>query len=208
MGERVKLRTGWLRWVGGLVVGLLVFTLLVFFSLPWLLIASPDKPQPADVILHTAIDARSKADDYVVDLYRQGLGREVVCVSSQISWELYPGDFTRANLIEKGLPAESVSSLHMPITDCTAQGARVLAEHGQSKGWKRVLVVGHPDGSRFSWRVVRREFAKRGIEATLVYAPADERELRDGWWRTHWKVQRMVSAAMETTMNLLYPECR
>lgn len=182
--------------------------LLLFFSLPWLLISPADEPRSSDIILYTAIDARSKADDYVVELYRQGYGKKIVCASSQISWEVYPSDFTRANLIAKGIPEEAVVSVHGPITDCEAQAARYLGDYGRSQGWKRVLLVGNPGGSRFGRRLVRREFGARGIEAVMVYAPADERELRDGWWRTHWKVQRLVGAAMETTMDLVYAECR
>src|SRR5512145_2124181 len=78
-----------------LLLGLLAAgCVALFFALPSLLIA-PAGVAKSDVILHGAISKHSAADKYVIDLYRRGVARKIVCVGSQISRDLYPGDYVR-----------------------------------------------------------------------------------------------------------------
>lgn len=179
----------------------------LFFGLPTLLIAAPQRSS-ADIILHAAIDPHSGSDAYVAELYRQGVARKIVCVSSQVSWEVYPGDYAREHLISMGIPAEDVLSLRLPITDCSAAGLTSVIEYLKAHGWKSVLLVGHPEGSRYDGWLGRRLFNLHGMNLAATYAPEDKIELTTRWWRTHWKVQRFVQEAMNIAIDLLYPECR
>src|SRR5262249_59080623 len=107
----------------------------LFFALPKLLIA-PMNAVKSDVILHGSIDMHSTADEYVVDLYRQGMARKIVCLSSQGSWELYPGDYAREHLISLGVPAEDVLSLRLPTVPCGAVNIPMIAEFVKAPGWR------------------------------------------------------------------------
>ncbi len=179
----------------------------LFFALPQLLIA-PMKTAQADVILHAAMDLHSKSDDYVVDLYRRGVAGKIICVSSQISWEVYPADFARERLISLGVPAQDVVSLHLPLAPCDAMKLPLIVDFVKSRGWKSVLWIGRPESSRYAGWLGRRFFEKEGLDVTASYAPGDRDELTQSWWRTHWKVQRFVGTAMNISLDLLYSECR
>ncbi|MBK9316893.1 MAG: hypothetical protein IPM55_22005, partial [Acidobacteria bacterium] len=178
------------RW---LIITAIVFALAVvgFLNLPGLLIARADSG-PADGILYLAVDPYSKSDDFVADLYRRKAAPEVVCASSQISHQVYQSDFTREHLVSMGIPESAVSSLHLPIKDCLAEISPVLREHVSRRGWKSVLVVVNPGGSRYAGWVLRRYFEPAGIEARVTYSPKTYADLTDSWWRTHWKAQVMV----------------
>src|SRR5262245_38467879 len=78
---------------------------LIFFTLPLLLIAPSETPK-SDVILDFSLDSRSMADKYIVWLYREGIARTVVTVSSQISHETYPADYARDHLVALGIKNE------------------------------------------------------------------------------------------------------
>jgi hypothetical protein len=179
----------------------------LFFTLPKLLIA-PVKVMPSDVILHTAIDPHSKADDYVMSLYRQGIGSKIVCISSQITWEVYPADYAREHLISLGARAEDVMSLHMPLAPCSALNVPIIVEFVKSRGWKRVLLIGPPEDSRYAARLAGKFFEREGIALAVSYAPEDGEEVTRAWWRTHWKVQRFTSEVMNIALDVFYSECR
>jgi len=186
---------------------LLAGCVVLFFALPKLLIA-PANVAKSDVILHSSISTQSTADEYVVDLYRQGVARKIVCVSSQISWELYPGDYAREHLISLGVPAEDVLSLRLPVAPCDAVNLPTVAEFVKAHGWRSALLITHPEDSRYAARVARRFFEREGVSTAVSYAPEDREELTRNWWRTHWKTQRMVAEAMSITLDLFYAECR
>ncbi|HZS09072.1 MAG TPA: hypothetical protein VFD58_29835 [Blastocatellia bacterium] len=193
------------RSLTGLAV-IVAVCLIVFFSLPRLLIA-PSHIVPAEAILHYAIDPHSDADAWVAGLYRQGLVKKIVCVSRQASWELYPADFVRRHLIELGVPADDVLTLHLPMVDCMAQNLPRMVEFVKSQGWQNVVLLGRPADSRADGRLAKKYFAGAGVNAVVTYVPQEARELTDHWWAVHWKAQTMVDAAATTTLDLAYPEC-
>lgn len=179
----------------------------LFFALPTLLIAPASMAQ-SDCILHGAISKHSAADKYVVDLYRRGVARKIVCVSSQFSRELYPGDYVRESLISQGVPAEDVISLRLPIAPCGGAYLPRMVEFVKANGWKSALYVTHPEDSRYSDNLARRFFEREGVALAVSYSPEDREELTRNWWRTHWKTQRMVASAMMITLDRFYSECR
>jgi hypothetical protein len=199
-----------MKWLRRAVVSLALFLTacsLLLLALPKLMIA-PMKTARAEVILHSAIAARSKADDYVMNLYRQGTVGKIVCLSSQVSWEIYPADYAREHLIALGAPAEDVMSLRLPITPCGALKLPVIADFVKSQGWKSVLWITNPEESRYLARRAAPLFEREGIALVVSYAPEDKEELTRGWLRTHWKAQRFAGDALNIALDFFYAECR
>jgi hypothetical protein len=179
----------------------------LFFALPSLLIA-PAGVAKSDVILHCAISKHSAADKYVIDLYRRGVARKIVCVSSQISSDLYPSDYVRDSLISQGVPAEDVISLRLPLAPCGGAELPKIVEFVKANGWKSAMCVTHPEDSRYSGSLARRFFEREGVALSVGYSQEDSEELTRNWWRTHWKTQRMVGEAMTIVLDRFYSECR
>jgi hypothetical protein len=198
------------RWASRVLISLGLLAagcVALFFALPALLIA-PASVAKSDVILYGAISKHSAADKYVIDLYRRGVARKIVCVSSQVSWELYPGDYARDSLVSQGVNAEDVTSLRLPLAPCGgAQSPRVV-EFVKARGWKSALYVTHPEDSRYADNLDRRFFEREGVAFAVSYSPEDREELTRGWWRAHWKMQRMVGEAMIIILDRFYSECR
>jgi hypothetical protein len=179
----------------------------LFFALPGLLIA-PASVAKSDVILLCAISKHSAADKYAIDLYRRGVAPKIVCVSSQISADLYPSDYVRDGLISQGVPAEDVISLHLPLAPCAGAELPKIVDFVKANGWKSALCVTHPEDSRYSDSLARRFFEREGIALAVGYSQEDREELTRNWWRTHWKTQRMVNGAMTIVLDRFYSECR
>jgi len=175
--------------------------------LPVLLIA-PSAVAKSDVILHGAISKHSTADKYVIDLYRQGMARKIVCVSSQVSPELYPSDYMRESLISQGVPADDVISLRAPLAPCGGIYLTKILEFVKANGWKSALFVTHPEDSRYMGALARGFFEREGVALAVIYSPEDREELTRNWWRTHWKTQRMIGEAMIIMLDRFYSECR
>ncbi len=186
-----------------MVAGVVLF----FVSLPRILVIDP-QPRPAQVIIHNAIDPRSNSDQYIAGLYRNGVGKKVLCVSSQISWDIYPADYACRRLVELGVAREDAISLRLPIADCAAMHMAVIADHVKQEGWSSALIVLPPEASRSGDRLAKKIFGQRGIDVSVTYSNEDLHELTDNWWIEHWKVQRLVAEVMVVTVDLLYPECR
>lgn len=198
------------RWARRALISLglsLAVCVALFFALPKLLIA-PANATKSDVILHGSISPHSTADEYVADLYRKSVARKIVCVSSQVSWELYPGDYAREHLISLGVPAEDVISLRLPTVHCGAENLPRVVEFVKANGWRSALLITHPEVSRSAGRLNRRYFEREGIAISVSYAPQDRAELTQSWWSTHWKTQRFVGEVMNVTLDLFYSECR
>jgi hypothetical protein len=198
------------RWAYRLLIPpalLAVGGVALFFALPSLLIA-PSSVAKSDVILHGALSKHSAADKYVIDLYRQGMARKIVCVSSQISTDLYPGDYARDSLISQGVPAEDVISLRLPIAPCVGADLPKIVEFVKAGGWKSALYITYPEDSRYAGSLARRFFEREGIAFAVSYSPEDREELTRDWRRTHWKTQRMVGEAMIIAIDRFYSECR
>jgi hypothetical protein len=198
------------RWARRVLIslGLLaVACVALFFALPSLLIA-PASVAKSDVILYDAISKHSAADKYVIDLYRQGVARKIVCAGSQVSWELYPSDYVRESLISQGVRAEDVISLRLPLAPCGGTQLPRIVEFVKANGWKSALCVTHPEDSRYSDSLARRFFEREGITLAVSYSPDDREELTRNWWRTHWKTQRIIGEAMSVILDQFYSECR
>jgi hypothetical protein len=178
----------------------------LFFYLPSLLIA-PASEAKSDVILYCAISSHSD-DKYIIDLYRRGLGRKIVCVSSQVSRELYPSDYMRESLISQGLPAEDVISLRLPSAPCDEVALTKIADLVKANGWKSALYIANPEESRYLGALARKFFEREGVSVAVSYSPEDRNELTRDWLRTHWKTQRMVGEAMTIALDRFYSECR
>ena len=179
----------------------------LFFALPALLIA-PASVAPSDVILHGAISKHSAADKYVIDLYRRGVARKIVCLGSQVSQDLYPSDYVRESLISQGVRAEDVVSLRLPLAPCGGAQLTKIVEFVKANGWKSALYVTLPEDSRYSNNLARRIFEREGVTLSVSYSPEDREELTRNWWRTHWKTQRMVGEAMIISLDRFYSQCR
>jgi hypothetical protein len=208
----IKQRMKWrgMKWARRALISLVILAtgcVALFFALPALLIA-PASVAKSDVILCGAISKHSAADKYVIDLYRQGMARKIICVSSQIAPELYPSDYARASLISQGARADDVVSLRVPLEPCSAPYLAKIVEFVKSNGWKSVLYVTHPEDSRYARRQARRFFEKDGVSIIVSYSPEDRNELMRDWRRTHWKTQRIVGEAMTVALDQFYSECR
>lgn len=203
------MRQSLLKWLRRGLVALLAggaVALLVFFSLPWLMVGRAETA-PVDVILHFSIDERFDTDSYVADLYRQGLAREIVCLSSQVAWQVYPADYARQHLIELGVPAEHVHTKYMPSTDCRAQALPPVIALMKEHGWQSAMMMIDPSMSRATrWHAVPA-FQREQLKVLVTYSPHDYEILVDGWWREHWKTQRFTGEALDIVFDLFYSEC-
>jgi len=190
-----------------LVVAMIVaMAIVAIVALP--LFFAPGKVDRADVILHFAFDPRMQGDPYAASLLQQGVAPAIICAGSQASWDVYPSDSSRSHLISLGVPAESVSVLHLPILDCGGEVVPLLVDALKARGARSVLVVTDPTTTRYgAWRF-RQRMAAAGIVASTTFAPEDRQDMLSGWWRTHWKAQRIVGAVMNSTIDLLYAPCR
>jgi uncharacterized SAM-binding protein YcdF (DUF218 family) len=198
------------RWTRRVLITLvfsLAIILVLFFALPQLLIA-PAIATKSDIIIHGSISPQSTANEYVADLYKQGLARKVVIVSSQVSWNLYPGDYARDRLIALGVPAEDVISMRLPIVACGALNLTTIVGFVKTNGWRSAILITHPEDSRYAARLSRSYFEREGISTSVSYSPRDKEELTRNWWREHSKTQRMVGEVMNVTLDMFYSECR
>ena len=194
------------RW---LVVGALGVLLLLagFFSLPWWLVA-PAETKSAEVILHLAVGDGSNGDEYVAELYRQGLARQIVCMSTAIAWQVYPADYAREHLIALGVPAENVLTFYIPFMDCRAEALAVIADFVKQRGWHSVLMVVDPSVSGRNKHLAQPLFAREQIQFAVTYAPHDRDRLLDHWWREHWKTQRLTGEMLDAVVDFFYAKCR
>jgi hypothetical protein len=199
-----------LRLVRGFLIALCLFSVCIvslFFALPYILIAPPRVAQ-TDVIIHAAIAPHTKSDEYVASLYRQKYAAEVICISSQISVDVYPGDYACAHVVSLGVPPEHARSVRLPITDCPAQGMKTITDFIKAQGWKSALMVSSPETSRYGGWLARRAFSRAQIDLSVTYSPDDKMDLTAGWWKEHRKIQRFVQEAMNIPIDLIYAECR
>lgn len=181
--------------------------LFVLIGLPYAMVAPPEGGR-ADVILHGAIDPHLKPDEFVAGLYREGRAGEIICYSSQVSWEAYPADYVARHLVELGVPAERVHVLHLPIEPCGALNTPRVVDYMRSKGWRSAILVTSPDTSRIAGWTTRHRYQAAGIRLVVTYSTADREELMRGWWRTHWKIQDIVDQLLVFTLDRFYAECR
>jgi hypothetical protein len=184
------------------------FTALGIFSLPWFLaspILPPDQVMPADVIVHWVTMSQSRADDYVAALYRQSKAKKIVCVSMPISWDVYAADFTRQHLVELGIPAENLASLHLPLEACSAPNDRRIAQYIKSQGWQRAIVVIDPVSAG---NQLEKYFRQQGLALSITCVSVDRDELLHNWWKTHWKIQWITKSAFGVVLDSVYAECR
>jgi hypothetical protein len=196
-----------LRWTAIVLGFCSVFTVLVFFSLPWLLIRPPETT-PSDVIFYSGSGDSEETNQYVVALYNQGLAKKIVCSSGQIAWNTYPADFVREQLLQLGIPAEDVKTFHTPRVDCGADLVPMFLNLCKEQGWQRVLIVANPIASRATQRVLGNRFEQARIQLAITYAPSDREKLSGQWWRQHKQTQMVVQQGIETFVDLFYPHCR
>jgi hypothetical protein len=203
----VTSRGHWLRWVL-ILLGLgLVVTFTSLWALPRLLIASEANPLPAsDAVIQFAFDEEPAR--HVVNLYRRGLAKKIVCASSQFSPGEYVADYMRLQLLNLGIPASDIEVLHLPLTDCFGEMLPELLAFVQRREWKTVLLAVHAEESRAIRRLGPPAFEGVRVRAIVTYSPESRDELINGWWRTHWKAQRVVGAAFGTALDMCYSQCR
>lgn len=204
-GRSEMLKRSW-RWLVGCALGVLLLP-LGCFSLPWWLIAPAETVQ-SEVILHLAVNDQSEGDEYVAELYRQGMARQIVCVSTAIAWHVYPADYARQHLIALGVPAENVQTFYPPFLDCRAEALAVIADFVKRRGWQSVLMVVDPAVSGRNKSLAQPMFARARIGFAITYAPRDRERLLEHWWREHWKTQRLSSEALDAVVDLFYAKCR
>ncbi len=197
----------WLR--RGVIALALCLLLAVFgfFALPWLAVGETQPAPRVDALYLMSFDPRLQVGEYATALYRQGLARKIVCAGNAMTCDIFPAEFARQHLIELGVPADDVLVMRTPDTDCRAQLAPPTIAYAQQHGWRRVAWLGDPAGSRMSRRVFVPKFKAAGIELFVVYPAAAKEDLLDGWWRSHWKMQRMSREPLESGLDLFYSEC-
>jgi len=184
-----------------------VVTFASLWALPRLLIASEVTPLPtSDAVFQFAFD--SEPARHVVNLYRCGLAKKIVCASSQFSPGEYVADYAALQLANLGVPASDIEVLHLPLHDCFGDVLPELLGFVQKREWKTVLLAVYPEESRAVRRLGAPEFEASRIRAIVTYSPESRDELIDGWWRTHWKAQRVVGAAFGTALDMCYSQCR
>ena len=196
-----------LRWIAIILSLCAFFAGLFFFSLPWLLIR-PSETMPSDVIFYSSSGDSVETNQYVAELYNQGLAKKVVCASGQIAWNTYPADFVREQLLQLGMLAEDVTTFHTPRVDCGADLVPMFLNLCKEQGWQRVLIVANPIASRATQRVWGNRFEQAHIQLAITYSPADREKLRGRWWRKHKQTQMVVQQGIETLVDLFYPHCR
>lgn len=190
-----------------LLGGLFLAGLGIFFLLPPFLIIPSQTPK-ADAIIDLSIDPRSQSDQFIAWLYRDKVVRNVVTVSSQVAVDVYPADYVRDHLVSLGVDRENTHSLHLPILECRAQALAEITKFIQQKGWKSVLIICQPEDSWGYERLSSGILQPAGITYAIGYAPDDEREITTDWYRSHWKVQRFVDEALNSSVDLFYSQCR
>mgnify|MGYP007071097410 CR=1 FL=1 len=195
------------RWVLTLSLALVVLLGIGLFSLPWILIA-PAESASADVILHYAIAYNTEIDTYVAQLYREKRGKKIVCLTKAALCDFYPADYARQHLIEMGIPAEDVLTLHLPNYDCLAQALPLFTGMAKDNGWRNALLVIRPTFSRFEGSLTKKYFAKEGLDLSVTYSPEEEQKFTTRWWMDHKTAQLTIDAAVNATLDQLYPECR
>ena len=155
-----------------------------------------------------AIDARLSGDEFVARLYSERLAPRVVCASSQASWDIYPADYAREHLIKLGVAAQDVTSLRLPMVECGAENRPIVIDYLKRNGWRKVLLVVDPSITRINrWSVVRT-FRENGVDVAIAFDPNERTEMLRGWWRTHWKAQRVILGIMNSMLDMMYAKCR
>ncbi len=207
MKTRITNHSHSLRWTAIILSLCAVLFVLVFFSLPWLLIR-PSETVPSDVIFYSGSGDSAETNQYVADLYYQGLAKKIVCSSGQIAWNTYPADFVREQLLQLGIPAEDVTTFHTPRVDCGADLVPIFLNLFKEQGWQRVLIVANPIASRATRRVLGNRFEQAQIQFAITYAPAEREKFLGQWWRKHKQTQMVVQQGIETFVDLFYPHCQ
>lgn len=194
------------RWT---IRGFLAFFLLVglvFVALPWLLITTPQAP-PSEVILHYAVASNNEADEYVVQLYRQQIGKKVVCVALGTQCETY-ADYARQHLLELGLPAEDVLTLPLPGMACLAPNLPRFTELMRTHQWQQAVLVVRPEVSRTDGELARQYFQRAGLRLAVTHAPRDRAAFTALWWTKYPTAQAVIEAIVNGVLDRIYPECR
>lgn len=204
MKERLR---AWLRRsLLGLAVGLLLWLAVLFFLPRWSV--GRNETPAVEVIYVTAYDPRLRTVEYAAALYQQGVAKKIACLSNAMTCDIFPSDFARRHLLALGVPEADVSVGYMPDTDCRAQLFAPALQFTQQNGWRRILWIVDPVGSRMMRSVMQPKFKAAGIEMFVTYPPAAEQDFKHDWWREHWKVQRLAYDVLGTSLDLFYAECR
>lgn len=203
---KAKLRVWLWRCLAGLAVGVLLL-LAGAWLLPRWSVGANETPT-VDAIYLMSYDTRLLTTEYAAALYRQGVAKKIACVSNAVTCDIFPADVARRYLLAAGIPATDVLVMHTPDTDCRAQLFAPTFQYAQANGWRRILWVVDPAGSRMMRSIMQPKFKASGIEMFVTYPPAAEAELKDRWWREHWKVQRLVYDVLGTSLDWFYAECR
>lgn len=186
---------------------LLIAGLTIFLSLPYILIGPPEERQ-VDVILELELRSEQPNDDYVVELYRRGVASNIMCLSEQLTCGVFGADLSRQAIINSGVPAEQVYSIHLPLTDCPAQAAPLIIQQIKSHGWKSALIVTHPVASKMIRRTYDESFNSGMVSLFVSYSPDDAAAFSGMWWKTHKPTQQLVRESIESVLDQLYPACR
>ncbi len=194
------------RWAIRLLLAVLALVVIVFFSLPWLLIAPPQTP-PSDVILHYAIAPNTDADEYVAALYRQQVAQKIVCINLGSECGNYT-EYARQHLLELGVPAADVLTLPLPSVDCLAANLPRFTALAKAQGWQHSLLVLRPAVTRTDGRLAAKYFNRAGLHLAVTSAPGERANFTFLWWAKHETAQAMMDATVNGVLDQIYPECR
>lgn len=181
--------------------------LTLFLSLPRILIGAAEETK-VDVILELELRSERPNDDYVAELYRRGIAKNIMCLSEQLTCGVFGADLSRQALIDSGVPAGQVYSIHLPVTDCPAQAAPMIIQQIQSHGWRSALIVTHPVASKMIRRTYDESFKSGMVSLFVGYSRDDAAPFSGMWWKSHKPTQQLVRESMESILDQLYPACR
>jgi uncharacterized SAM-binding protein YcdF (DUF218 family) len=141
-----------------------------------------DPLKPADLI--HALGGGEERVGYAVELYRKGLGKQLVFTGNSAdhgpSAKLF---HTSANrVIRQGIPATAILDLHSQATTTYGEAAelrQVLSAHPEIR---RVLVVTSPYHSRRARSIFRREIPA-GVDLRMAAVPPEKFKVKRPWWK-------------------------
>jgi uncharacterized SAM-binding protein YcdF (DUF218 family) len=187
---------------GLISIGLLVLAGVLLRSvlpvLPgWFIRADP--LAPCDVILVSGSNPQGSTEAEGVRLWRQGLGRSLLCVGRTAAWNVTEDEVMVRHARALGVPADRLLRFSIPFSDAPDAGtmreeARLLLPFLQARGVHSVLVVSAELQSRRKAWLLRR-WSHAGLRV-LMHPIAGPDFRTGGWWRRKLDTKSVVGEAL------------
>ncbi|MEP6924267.1 MAG: YdcF family protein [Pyrinomonadaceae bacterium] len=183
------------RW---LVLILLPFLLLLAAKLAGdFLIVEKPLPQSDVIFVLSGSLAYGERTNTAAEVFHLGLSKKIILTNDgeQSSWEEglqrrpFYWEWERANLIGKGVPAETIEILPTVVKD-THDEAIVLAQAARQQNWKSVLIVTSPFHTRRALWTANRAAARENVNIEIGMLAADKERQTRYWWTSikNWRI--------------------